>query len=235
MDTLHDVIAKLVNLQAVLKEIYDIEQCNKRLPEHIQRMRSGIEPEKNEIDACTSELNENETRRGQLALELKELQDRIQDISRRMNSVSKSRELEAVEHEFSAANDKINDCKRQDSELRSRNEFLVRHLDGLKPDYEQQLGKIEAEEARIRAEIAENQLRIEALRKERENMVVGIDIPTLTRFEKIVNSKNGIGIVQVINDSCDGCHMRIPPQMIGRVKRSQELVTCLHCSRILYL
>lgn len=235
METLHEVITKLVNLQAVLKEIYDIEQRNKRLPEHIQRMHSGIVPEKNEIDTCTSELEENENRRRQLALEMKELQDRIQDISRRMNSVSKSRELEAVEQEFSLVNEKINDCKRQDSELRSRNEFLSKHLDEIKPEYEQQLGKIEAEEARIKDEIGENQRRIEALRKERENMVVGIDLPTLTRFERIVNSKNGIGIVQVVNDSCDGCHMRIPPQMIGKVKRGQELVTCLHCSRILYL
>jgi predicted nucleic acid-binding Zn-ribbon protein len=235
MDTMRDVITKLVELQSVLKEIYDIEQVNLRLPENVQQMRLNIDPMKQEIDACTSELAEIETRQGQLSIESHELQDKLQEISRRMSSVNKSRELEAVELEFSIANERILDCNRQINDLRVRHENLTRRIEEMTPEYNSHLEKIDAEDVSVKAEIETNQVRIDALREQRQTMVVGIDLPTLNRFEKIVNCKNGIGIVPVVNDSCDGCHMRVPPQMIGKVKRCQELITCLNCSRILYV
>ena len=235
MDTMRDVISRLVELQSVLKEIYDVEQINKRLPEGVEQMRKNLEPLKREIEISEGELQEVESRQGQLAVESQELQDRLQEISRRMTTISKTRELEAVDLEFSTANERISDCNRQIKESRSRHDALVKKLDEIRPEYTQNLEKIVAEEARVQEEVAKNQLLIDELRIRRQSMVVGIDMPTLNRFEKIVNSKNGIGIVPVINDSCDGCHMRIPPQMIGKVKRCQELVTCLNCSRILYL
>jgi len=222
MDTMRDVIARLVELQSVLKEIYDIEQMNKRLPEGVEQMKRNLEPLKREIETSEAELCDVETRQGQLAVESQELQDRLQ-------------ELEAVELEFSSANERISDCNRQIKETRSRHDALVKRLEEMRPEYDQNLEKIVAEETKVQDEVAKNQLQIDELRARRQTMVVGVDMPTLNRFEKIVNSKNGIGIVPVINDSCDGCHMRIPPQMIGKVKRCQELVTCLNCSRILYL
>ncbi|HOG64159.1 MAG TPA: C4-type zinc ribbon domain-containing protein [Spirochaetota bacterium] len=235
MDTMRDVIARLVELQSVLKEIYDIEQMNKRLPEGVEQMKRNLEPLKREIETSEAELCDVETRQGQLAVESQELQDRLQEISRRMTTISKTRELEAVELEFSSANERISDCNRQIKETRSRHDALVKRLEEMRPEYDQNLEKIVAEETKVQDEVAKNQLQIDELRARRQTMVVGVDMPTLNRFEKIVNSKNGIGIVPVINDSCDGCHMRIPPQMIGKVKRCQELVTCLNCSRILYL
>jgi uncharacterized protein len=40
--------------------------------------------------------------------------------------------------------------------------------------------------------------------------------------------------VEARNESCSGCFMSIPPQLFVNVKKNTEIITCPHCSRILY-
>ncbi len=61
-----------------------------------------------------------------------------------------------------------------------------------------------------------------------------IDPNGLSRYEKILNNKNGIAVVPVIDTACSGCQMKLNPQMINLVKMQDRLVECDMCSRILY-
>jgi predicted nucleic acid-binding Zn-ribbon protein len=41
-------------------------------------------------------------------------------------------------------------------------------------------------------------------------------------------------VVAVWKEVCDGCHMSIPPQLYNELQKSNELITCPSCSRIIY-
>ncbi|MDD5756941.1 MAG: C4-type zinc ribbon domain-containing protein [bacterium] len=36
------------------------------------------------------------------------------------------------------------------------------------------------------------------------------------------------------NNSCGGCHMTLPPQVVNEVRKLDRLVLCESCSRILF-
>ncbi|HIE27455.1 TPA: hypothetical protein EYP66_09230, partial [Candidatus Poribacteria bacterium] len=39
----------------------------------------------------------------------------------------------------------------------------------------------------------------------------------------------------VVDNTCGGCNMTIPPQTINEIRQRKELINCGSCSRILYL
>jgi len=46
--------------------------------------------------------------------------------------------------------------------------------------------------------------------------------------------RNGIAIVAVSRGICSGCHMNIPPQLYNELQRSEQILCCPNCNRILY-
>jgi len=58
----------------------------------------------------------------------------------------------------------------------------------------------------------------------------------LATYIRILESKgNRKAVVEVVNDSCSGCHFRLPTTILDQIRKGTELVFCEGCSRILYL
>jgi uncharacterized protein len=51
----------------------------------------------------------------------------------------------------------------------------------------------------------------------------------------VQRSRDGIAVVEVKNDSCSSCFIKLRPQKIMEIKRYNELITCENCTRILYI
>ena len=62
-----------------------------------------------------------------------------------------------------------------------------------------------------------------------------IDKAALAKYDRIVKSKDGLAVVPVAGDSCQGCFRILPSQMIHEIRTKKELVCCGSCARILYL
>jgi uncharacterized protein len=57
----------------------------------------------------------------------------------------------------------------------------------------------------------------------------------LKEYERILLSREGLAIVTVKDNSCGGCHMLVPPQVINLIKMYEHIITCEVCNRILYI
>jgi len=57
----------------------------------------------------------------------------------------------------------------------------------------------------------------------------------LLEYERILNSRDGLAIVTVKGNSCGGCNMLVPPQVINLIKMYEHIITCEMCNRILYI
>jgi predicted nucleic acid-binding Zn-ribbon protein len=76
---------------------------------------------------------------------------------------------------------------------------------------------------------------IEAIQGRRKIMGAQANKRLLEQYEHILHGRGGIGIVAVTNNSCQGCHMHVPHQVINEIQMHEHLITCEVCSRILYL
>jgi len=89
-----------------------------------------------------------------------------------------------------------------------------------------------------RKQLEENSVKIEAelanIERERNELAAHIDAQLLAKYQKRYASLAGKVVVEARSESCSGCYMSIPPQLFVNVKKNAEIITCPHCSRILY-
>ena len=57
----------------------------------------------------------------------------------------------------------------------------------------------------------------------------------LSRYERILKNKDGLGIVKVIDHTCGGCFMHLTEQVLNELKKCEQIISCDQCARILYL
>jgi predicted nucleic acid-binding Zn-ribbon protein len=55
------------------------------------------------------------------------------------------------------------------------------------------------------------------------------------QFLRLLKSKRGTAVSAVVESSCSVCHFALRPHLQQRVTRAQEIITCEHCHRILYV
>jgi uncharacterized protein len=76
---------------------------------------------------------------------------------------------------------------------------------------------------------------LRAAQDERTVLATGIDTFLLQEYERIFARRGGVAIVALTNETCQGCHMHLPPQMCLELQRHPRLTFCPHCHRILFV
>lgn len=73
---------------------------------------------------------------------------------------------------------------------------------------------------------------IQAIETKREEIAEKIEPNLLTAYKKIMKRYGGRVVVQVINEFCGGCFMKLPSEYVYRCRT--EIVNCPNCGRFLY-
>jgi predicted nucleic acid-binding Zn-ribbon protein len=95
--------------------------------------------------------------------------------------------------------------------------------------------KFETEKQKILERIKEIEGYIKDLEAKRAIAEKEIDAKIVNQYNKILKGKDGLALVEVKNDSCQGCFMNVPPQVINEIKMHDRLIFCEMCARILYI
>ena len=75
---------------------------------------------------------------------------------------------------------------------------------------------------------------ITKLEADRSGILKQIDEKLLRNYNRLKSTCNDLAVVPILQGSCGGCHMNIPPQLIAEVKSQEKILTCSYCHRILY-
>jgi predicted nucleic acid-binding Zn-ribbon protein len=81
--------------------------------------------------------------------------------------------------------------------------------------------------------IAADQLSVKESQRNRLTPDVRPDI--LSRYERVLQNKDGLGIVPVKNQACGGCYMHLTEQAMHQIRMHEQLMSCDQCARLLYL
>lgn len=88
--------------------------------------------------------------------------------------------------------------------------------------------------ARVDRELEEAERRLAEAEARREGLVRSTAAGLVDLYDRIRQRKpDGVAVVEVERDACSGCQTRLPPQRINELMRSQEVVRCEGCGRIL--
>jgi hypothetical protein len=90
-----------------------------------------------------------------------------------------------------------------------------------------------AERRRLVDEMSRAKAELEALEGEKLDVLPNLSPRTRKLYERILAAKGDSAVANLVEDICQGCHSRVPPQKSHEIRRNDALITCEVCSRIL--
>ncbi|WP_373408154.1 zinc ribbon domain-containing protein [Campylobacter hyointestinalis] len=70
--------------------------------------------------------------------------------------------------------------------------------------------------------------------EQKDKLLLEMNQKVLTFYEKIRKWAKNTAVVPVKKQACYGCFMKINDKTYANVIKSEDIVTCPHCGRILY-
>ncbi len=206
------------------KERYPIEMKN--LDEKLASEKEMFKKRKERIELLEKERRQKE---GDLDLE----QERIRRSQSKLYDVKTNKEYQALLIEIETL-----------KEINSQREVeileIMDEIDGLKREY----GRIEKEMLELEERTAEEKKRLEeslgkadielSSKKRKRTMITKKISPELMSLYQTLKERRRTAVVPARFGACQGCNVKIPPQMFNEVQRSEAIIVCPSCNRILY-
>jgi predicted nucleic acid-binding Zn-ribbon protein len=231
---MEELFERLRKFQELLMERVAIEKDIRELPKSIAAQEEVLTRARKSFTDRSVRFEEAHARTGQLRAELAEVVMHKEKSEQQMDSISNPREFEALNKEITEAGLKEDqlrkDLKREDENLREA-EIEVQSSETLIKSQEEEINE---KRTRILNDEASMKSRVVELKGQESSTTTDIDPEVVFKFERIIKSKQGVGIVPVKGVVCSGCSMILPAQFVNEVRQSDKIVFCPYCSRVLY-
>jgi predicted nucleic acid-binding Zn-ribbon protein len=231
---LRDQLELLWELQKIDLLLKTIKEERDRYPKEMKKLDENqvIEKERIQKEREKIESLEKERRRKEGNLNLE--QEKIKRAEGRMFEVKTNKEYQALLSEIEAIKE-VN--SREEEEILQ----VMDEIDELKKDLSRRekemaitMEKIEAEKRKIQEGMAQGDAVWKKQLERREVLSKQIESKLFKLYNTLKEKRQGIGVVSVKQETCQGCFVNVPPQMFIEVQKNNSLIRCPNCNRILY-
>jgi predicted nucleic acid-binding Zn-ribbon protein len=229
-----EALDKLRALQDVLHKKHEIEAQIEELPRSLATKTELLNRLKRTYLERNEEQGSTKTRIDGLRGDAVESEQVREEYERQMDQIRTQREYEALDKQIRDASDREMDYRRALQEEEERLEQVSEELAREAELIEQQEGVVHEEESRIKVELADREGRLAALKTEESEIAAGLEQELLFKFERIVRSTDGYGIVPLQGQICTGCYMALPAHFVNRVRRAEDMLFCTHGRIVFY-
>ena len=149
--------------------------------------------------------------------------------------ISNPKDLERMQHELDSLNRRISTLEDEELEVMEELEEAQVRLTELQrqlADADERLTALTAERDRRTAEIDAELTKLSA---ERGPAVVDVPADLLGLYDRLRESKNGVGAAELRARQCNGCQLGLDASELSQIKSSpaDQVIRCEECQRIL--
>ena len=229
-----DQLKLLWELQKIDLELKAIKEEKERYPKEIKKLDEKQKIEKERIQKEREKVESLEKTRRQKEGHLNVEQEKIKRAEGRMSEVKTNKEYQALLSEIDA-------MKGANSRIEEEILQVMDEIDELKKDLskrEKEMGstleKIEGEHKKLQEKMAQGEEAWNERVERRDDLSKQIESKLVKLYHTLKEKRQGVGVVSVKNETCQGCFVNVPPQLFIEVQKNNALVRCPHCNRILY-
>jgi hypothetical protein len=228
-------LEQLIELSIVDKEIDAFEPQIEEANYKYETALATTETIATEIETLEEEIKVEKLKKQKNELHLAELSAKLEDNSRKSAEIKTEREMKSLQLEEEIAKEQVTfaneeierleriiDKKNESiTALKTKFEELTAGLEAIKADVDQKLAAIDEQRASVFAK--------------KEKLVSNMNQKGLSFYQKIRRWAKNTTAVTVRKQACMGCFMKINDKVYSEVIKGEEIATCQHCGRILYI
>jgi predicted nucleic acid-binding Zn-ribbon protein len=231
---LKDQLELLWELQKIDLDLKHIKEKRERYPRETKKLDEKMSIERERLQAEKGKVDLLEKERREKERQLSSSQEKIKKTEGRMSEVKTNKEYQALLTEIETIKGA---SSREEEEILQ----VLEEIDELKKDLSKRekevavlLEKIEAEKKMIQERTAQDEIAWKKQMERREVLSKQIESKLNKLYNTLKEKRQGVGVVNVRQETCQGCFVHIPPQMFIEVQKNKEIIRCPNCNRMLY-
>lgn len=228
-------LKQLIDLAQVDKEIDafepQIEEANYKYEAALAKTKS-IE---SDIENLTNEIKDEELKKSKNELHLAELSAKLEDNAKKSAEVKTEREMKSLQLEEEIAKEQITFANEEIERLEKIISLKKEQIEASKATLEEVNASLESVQAEVNQKLDQINADRQEVFKKKEQLLSEVNQKGLAFYQKIRRWAKNTTVVPVEDQACMGCHMVIGDKVYSDVIRADEITTCPHCGRILYV
>lgn len=224
----------LAELQTIDSDIYSLKKELETHPEIKKEADRNFDSKKTVLKAAEEELKNIQVRQKNLEMDLGSKEEKVKKLQGQLYSLKSNKEYQAMELE-------IKGLKADDSLLEEEILKTFDAVEAAKAKVQKEKEFLLTEEKKYKAQLevlnqraTEIQSAIQVFEEKRKVFVPNIDSKILPQYERLLKSREGLAIAPIRNNSCGGCNIGLPPQVVNEARMQEKFLTCESCARMLY-
>lgn len=224
----------LWKLQTLERQTEEAQTEKESYPLMLERLEGLLKAQEEKKEEEKRRIEELERERIKLEGELEMESERTKRSQFKLLEIKTNKEYQALLKEIEMG--KEHSSQQEEEIIR-----MLDEIDRLKADYastveraHKERKEIEEEQAKVREQMVIVEQHITQWQNNREEIVGELDPELVKRYTTLKERRNGIAVVLVRNEGCQGCYVNIPPQLYNEVRKTKEIIVCPNCQRILY-
>jgi uncharacterized protein len=225
----------LKELQELDQELNGIGQRRRKQEEERSALCAEEERVQGMVDSLAGDLETLQAQRREIAHALVLEQENVQKAEGRLPTIKTQKEYVAVLKEIDIA-------KKMNKEFSDRiqdKDAEIANLSREKAEKEGELAavseRVGSRRAQIDVNLAEFDQTLTGKGAKREGLLQQLPVTLRKRYQLLMERRAGLAVVEARSGACQGCHMHLPPQMYNRLFSTEEVQSCPHCSRLLFV
>jgi len=173
-------------------------------------------------------------RQRELEERLSAAESKMKDRRMRITRIRNDKELGLARREVDLLKEEITGLETELQQVYEQVEAATAGLAGLEGELKGLAEAREAEAVALKDTIARLGADIERDRSRRQALIDTVDAALRQRYEMILSRRGGLAVVPVRDGTCQGCRMRVPPQLYNQIQRNDQVILCPSCQRMLH-
>ncbi len=187
------------------------------------------------VDGLADEISALEGEKAELVSAMKLELENVERSESRLPQIKTQKEYVAVLKEVDTAKKLAKDLQ---VSIDAKDEVLL-SLTADKEEKDGELGahteQADARCAEIEAALIDVNTKLAEMDRQRSVLLGELPKSLSKRYGLLMSRRDGVAIVEANGGACLGCHMHLPPQMYNSLFVVNEIQSCPHCSRLLFV
>jgi predicted nucleic acid-binding Zn-ribbon protein len=224
----------VVRLQEIDNRLAELSREIASLPKHIAEIEKKLGAHERKLDADRAALAANQKERKKCEADVPVQDLKISKLKDQMLTAKTNEQYGAFQKEIEFCQREIRKLEDRILELMAESEPLEKNVKAAEVALKEEKAQVEGEKSLARDRTAVDQKAAAELQTERASIAKEVTAATYTQYERVRKGRKGVAVAEVVEGRCTACYMVLRPQYFQDVKRTETILFCESCQRILY-
>jgi uncharacterized protein len=230
---LHPDLQTVIELQEVDRKIGELTSRIDFIPAQVKKIEDQLNEFLHAYDEHKRQLASNQKERRDFEVEIQTINGKISKHRDQLYEMKSNEAYKTMLHEIQGEEAKIRGIEDRVLEKMVEAEQLEQYVKDAAARLDSERARVAEEKKQLESERDRDLAERRETEERRRALAGSLGESTLRLYEKTRKGR-GTAVVQVVDGSCSGCHVKLRPQYYNEVRSSSSLMLCESCARILY-